>query len=548
MYVDKQHIRVYVCSDLHADTQRNQDWVRANCVRAPEHQHEQDIYSVFILPGDIGTELDRLSAIFEILTNNYDAVVYCIGNHECWRRGTASGGSSLSPEKRNPNTNRLAENSVLKIVEVIQCAKSHGVYCGPVRIESTTASGGNLHPSSLVVIPLQSWYHSGWDTEQNITDPAFLQVQEVMPFERKWGDFHQCTWPGLCHEQFASIEKNDMSLSQAFADLNEPFLYPKTDQNPASSAETEFTGNAELNSPFRKGRINVGDDKGHNSDGLVMGGKRYKFDDNGQLVVDEASTTSSPASSTASPPKKKPANAKEMVKLLHRFRSETTEGAESNRSSPRIEGTEEDTPREDLGGLRLTEEDYTENTMTSSSPIVKNYDTVISFSHFVPRQELMPEKRFLLEPHLTKVIGSDPLEEQIRRLQPHIHLFGHTHIPIDMELDGITYIQWPLGYFKESEKQCKPIYQNGPLLVHDSSLGRGKRGIPIRRPSLTTWWTKYYEEHSRDPTNEELSPWLINRLNEFAGLVNNAQLDRMKMKKESSSSNGGSGGNDSQVN
>ena len=97
----------------------------------------------------------------------------------------------------------------------------------------------------------------------------------------------------------------------------------------------------------------------------------------------------------------------------------------------------------------------------------------------------MPEKRFLLEPHLTKVIGSDVLEEQvkfgvidvalfigeflawcissmypillfylyhhfsigtyrflyfrvkIRRLRPHIHLFGHTHIPIDMTLEGI---------------------------------------------------------------------------------------------------------------
>ena len=29
--------------------------------------------------------------------------------------------------------------------------------------------------------------------------------------------------------------------------------------------------------------------------------------------------------------------------------------------------------------------------------------TVISFSHFVPRQELCPEKRFLSEPNLTKV-------------------------------------------------------------------------------------------------------------------------------------------------
>jgi len=75
-------------------------------------------------------------------------------------------------------------------------------------------------------------------------------------------------------------------------------------------------------------------------------------------------------------------------------------------------------------------------------------DTVISFSHFVPRIELSPEKRFLIEPGLAAVIGSHVLEQQIRRLSPHIHLFGHTHIPIDLQLDGIRYIQWPLGYHR----------------------------------------------------------------------------------------------------
>ena len=91
------YILAYILpQDLHADTQRNQDWVRVNCDISPD----KNVFSVFVLPGDIGTELDRLSAVFEILSGRYDAVCYCIGNHECWRRGTASGGSSLSPEKR----------------------------------------------------------------------------------------------------------------------------------------------------------------------------------------------------------------------------------------------------------------------------------------------------------------------------------------------------------------------------------------------------------------------------------------------------------------
>lgn len=39
------------------------------------------------------------------------------------------------------------------------------------------------------------------------------------------------------------------------------------------------------------------------------------------------------------------------------------------------------------------------------SPIAKPTDTVISYSHYLPRLELCPEKRFLTEPMLSKVIG-----------------------------------------------------------------------------------------------------------------------------------------------
>ena len=101
---EKKRVQVYALSDLHADTKKNEDWVRGHC---PAEPLDPTVFSVFILPGDAGTEIDRLACVFEILTTNYDAVVYCVGNHESWRRGTASGGSSLSPEKRTPETNRM---------------------------------------------------------------------------------------------------------------------------------------------------------------------------------------------------------------------------------------------------------------------------------------------------------------------------------------------------------------------------------------------------------------------------------------------------------
>ncbi|CAM9576601.1 unnamed protein product, partial [Phaeothamnion confervicola] len=91
--------------------------------------------------------------------------------------------------------------------------------------------------------------------------------------------------------------------------------------------------------------------------------------------------------------------------------------------------------------------------------------SVASLSHFLPRQELCPEKRFLVEPMLPKVIGSDALERQVRALRPSVHVFGHTHIPIDLQLEGIRYVQWPLGSPREQTRQCRVMRDTGPLLL-----------------------------------------------------------------------------------
>jgi hypothetical protein len=71
--------------------------------------------------------------------------------------------------------------------------------------------------------------------------------------------------------------------------------------------------------------------------------------------------------------------------------------------------------------------------------------TVISFSHFLPHQALVLEKRMLLEPQLPSVCGSNYLRDQVTQLRPNLHIFGHTHIPIDLEIERIRFIQWPLG-------------------------------------------------------------------------------------------------------
>ena len=52
---------------------------------------------------------------------------------------------------------------------------------------------------------------------------------------------------------------------------------------------------------------------------------------------------------------------------------------------------------------------------------------LITFSHFVPKIDLTPEKRYLFWANLAKATGSIYLGKRIDELQPTCHCFGHTH-------------------------------------------------------------------------------------------------------------------------
>jgi predicted phosphodiesterase len=77
--------------------------------------------------------------------------------------------------------------------------------------------------------------------------------------------------------------------------------------------------------------------------------------------------------------------------------------------------------------------------------------TLISFSHFLPRIDLMPgyipQRSRLLYP----VLGSTRLELQIRRLKPAIHVYGHSHVNRRVRLDDTVYINNALGYPHEGQ-------------------------------------------------------------------------------------------------
>jgi predicted phosphodiesterase len=84
-------------------------------------------------------------------------------------------------------------------------------------------------------------------------------------------------------------------------------------------------------------------------------------------------------------------------------------------------------------------------------------NTVISFSHFLPRIDVMP---YYIPPRhrlVYPVLGSAVLERQIRLLGPSIHVYGHSHVNRRVKIDGITYINNAFGYPSETAIAAKRL-------------------------------------------------------------------------------------------
>jgi hypothetical protein len=77
-------------------------------------------------------------------------------------------------------------------------------------------------------------------------------------------------------------------------------------------------------------------------------------------------------------------------------------------------------------------------------------DKTITYSHFLPRIDLMPEFIPSANKLFYPILGSAHLESQLRRLNASIHVYGHSHINRHVEIDGISYINNAFGYLSET--------------------------------------------------------------------------------------------------
>lgn len=84
-------------------------------------------------------------------------------------------------------------------------------------------------------------------------------------------------------------------------------------------------------------------------------------------------------------------------------------------------------------------------------------DDVITYSHFMPRIDLMPE----LAPRSCKilypVLGSVRIERQLRHLNSRVHVYGHSHVNRRQEIDGVLYINNAFGYPSETWMTSKRL-------------------------------------------------------------------------------------------
>jgi len=75
---------------------------------------------------------------------------------------------------------------------------------------------------------------------------------------------------------------------------------------------------------------------------------------------------------------------------------------------------------------------------------------VVTFSHFLPRIDLIPSFVPRAMRTLDPVLGSDRIERQLRALGSSLHVYGHSHINRRVLIDGVLYVNNAFGYPQET--------------------------------------------------------------------------------------------------
>lgn len=82
---------------------------------------------------------------------------------------------------------------------------------------------------------------------------------------------------------------------------------------------------------------------------------------------------------------------------------------------------------------------------------------IITYSHFLPRIDLMSPFIPCTGKLLYPILGSAHLDRQLRRLNANIHVYGHSHVNRSVKIDGVSYINNAFGYPSETRITSKRL-------------------------------------------------------------------------------------------
>ena len=133
-----------------------------------------------------------------------------------------------------------------------------------------------------------------------------------------------------------------------------------------------------------------------------------------------------------------------------------------------------------------------------------NGEPVISFSHFLPKIELLPEKRMLFFPNLAKAVGSNYLGKRVDELSPTCHVFGHTHFAWDANINSTRYLQVALAKPAERRVRMRSL-SIGAIEIEPFCLWTGDKFCEEQQAH----WSEFYKRNERNPNNTtELAKWV----------------------------------------
>lgn len=105
------------------------------------------------------------------------------------------------------------------------------------------------------------------------------------------------------------------------------------------------------------------------------------------------------------------------------------------------------------------EEKITESFVAMNEPFLRTEnEAIVSFSHFLPKIELLPSYQSSMHKRLHPVMGTRLLNDQIHELRSDVHVYGHSHLNVRARKEGVEYVNNAFGYphetFTSKELSC----------------------------------------------------------------------------------------------